>query len=297
MGRRVTGITVVGLIAGLVSACGGSGTPPEGLPDGTGAAAFAAATLHLTNSSRYLARTPYATSATSPKAIQAHLAEFRTAVRTYDLTFVELDRRAMRGKASSSGAVQTGWNALLRLSAETRRRNQALMTALADPLSLQAHECSLAENQPVAERQVEAMDAVVRATHKIQEDFDVTTDFDRVEPADADARQAESTVTVAVQCLDAIRMARSAAAPAARSATAGSKKPKKEERADLQALDLFVREGVPISAPGPLVDAREALLTYVAAAQEPATPVAKGREHRALESLRDILTRVRMLLG
>jgi hypothetical protein len=297
VGRRVTGITVVGLIAGLVSACGGSGTPPEGLPDGTGAAGFAAATLHLTNSSRYLGRTPYATSAKSPKAIQAHLVEFRSAVRTYDLTFVELDRRATRGKAGSGGDVRAGWDALLRLSAETRRRNQALMTALADPLTLQAHECSLAENQQVAERQVEAMDAVVRATKKIQETFDVTTDFDRIEPADADARQAESTVSVAVQCLDAIRMARTAAAPPAKTATARTKKPKKEERADLQALDLFVREGVPISAPGPLVDAREALLAYVAAAQEPATPVAASREHRALESLRDILTRVRMLLG
>jgi hypothetical protein len=297
VGRRVTGITIVGLIAGLASACGGSGTPPEGLPDGTGAAGFAAATLHLTNSSRYLGRTPYATSATSPKAIQAHLTEFRAAVRTYDLTFVELDRRATRGKAGSSGDVLTGWDALLRLSAETRRRNQALMVALADPLTLQAHECSLAENREAAARQVEAMDAVVRATKKIQEHFDVTTDFDRVEPADADAQQAESTVTVAVQCLDAIRMARTAAAPPAKTTTASSKKVKKEDRADLQALDLFVREGVPISAPGPLVDAREALLAYVAAAQEPATPVAASREHRALESLRDILTRVRMLLG
>ena len=297
MGRRVTGITIVGLIAGLASACGGSGTPPEGLPDGTGAAAFAAATLHLTNSARYLSRTPYATSAKTPKAVQAHLTEFRSAVRTYDLTFVELHRRATRGKAGSSGAVQSGWDALLRLSAETRRRNQVLMAALADPITLQAHECSLAENQQVAERQVEAMDAVVRATHKIQETFDVATDFDRVEPADADARQAESTVSVAVQCLDAIRMARTAAAPAAKTTTARAQKPKKEERADLQALDVFVREGVPISAPGPLVDAREALLAYVAAAQEPATPVAASREHRALETLRDILTRVRMLLG
>ncbi len=297
MGRRVTGITAVGLIAGLVSACGGSGVPPEGLPEGTGAAGYAAATLHVTNSARYLARTPYATSASSPKAVQAHLTEFRAAVRTFDLTFVELDRRARRGKAGSSGAVLSGWDALLRLSAETRRRNQALMLALTDPLTLQAHECDLAANQQVAERQVEAMDAVVRATKEIQRSFDVTTDFDRVEPADADARQAESTVTVAVQCLDAIRMARTSAAPGAKATTARSGQPKKEKRADLEALDQFVREGVPISAPGPLVDAREALLAYVSAAQAPSTPVAKSREHRALELLRDVLTRVRMLLG
>jgi hypothetical protein len=297
VGRLVTGITVVGLIAGLLSACGGSGIPREGLPEGTGAAGFAAATLHLTNSVRYLSRTPYATSASSPKAIQAHLLDFRSAVRTYDLTFVELQRRATRGKAGSNGVVLSGWDALLRFSAETRRRNQALMAALADPLTLQAHECSLAENQQVAERQVAAMDAVVRATHEIEKTFDVTTDFDRVEPADAAARRAESTVSVAVQCLDAIRMARTATAPAAKTTTARATKPKKEERADLQALDQFVREGVSISAPGPLVDAREALLAYVSQAQAPATAVAESREHRALESLRDILTRARMLLG
>ncbi len=297
MGRRVTGITVVVLTAGLVSACGGSGTSREGLPDGTGAAAFAAATLHVTNSSRYLSRTPYASSATTPKAIQAHLREFGAAVRIFDLTFVELDRRAARGKAGSSGPVLTGWEALLRLSAETRQRNQALMLALADPLTLQAHECDLVQNQQAAQRHVEAMDAVVRATHEIKRTFEITTDFDRVEPADADARRAEGTVTVAVQCLDAIRMARTAAAtPKTTTARAGGKL-KKEERADLQALETFVLEGVPISAPGQLVDAREALLAYFAAAQEPATAVAKGRERRALESLREVLTRVRMLLG
>ena len=91
-----------------MSACGSSGVPREGLAEGTGAAAFAAATLHLTNSARYLSRTPYATTASSPKAIQAHLLEFRSAVRTYDLTFVELDRRATRGTAGSSGVVLGG---------------------------------------------------------------------------------------------------------------------------------------------------------------------------------------------
>ena len=98
MGRRVTGIAVVVLFAGVASACGGTGTPREGLPDGTGAAAFAAATLHLENSSRFLAQTPYETSATTPKAIADHLAEFRAALRTFDLTFIELDRRANRGR-------------------------------------------------------------------------------------------------------------------------------------------------------------------------------------------------------
>ncbi|MDX6378328.1 MAG: hypothetical protein QOE98_2631 [Gaiellaceae bacterium] len=298
MGRRVTGITIVGLIAGVASACGGSGIPPEGLPEGTGAAGFAAATLHLSNSQRFLARTSYAATATTPKGIQAHLRELRGAVQTFDLTFVELDRRAARGKAGSTGVVLRGWDSLLRLSAETRRRNQALMVALADPLTLQAHECDLAANQQVAQRHVAAMDAVVGAAHEIEKTFDVTTEYDRVVPGDAAAQRAESTVAVAVLCLDAIRMASTAAAPAAKTTTArAGAKPRKQERADLQALDDFVREGVSISAPGQLIDAREALLAYVAAAQEPATPVAEGREHRALLSLREILTRVRLLLG
>jgi hypothetical protein len=271
--------------------------PREGLPDGTGAAGFAAATLHLTNSSRYLARTPYASSASSPMAIQAHLMELRGAVRTYDLTFVELDRRAARGKAGSTGAVLAGWQSLLRLSAETRRRNQALLAALADPLTLQAHECNLAENQQIAQRHVEAMDALVRATHEIERTYDVTTEYERLEVGDAAAHRAESTVVVAVLCLDATRMANTAASTAKTTTASSSAKPKKQERADLQALDTFVREGVAVTAPGQLVDAREALLAYVAAAQEPATPDAKGREHRALDSLREILTRVRILLG
>ena len=113
MGRRVTGITVVVLTAGLASACGGAGTPREGLPDGTGAAAFAAATLHLTNSSRYLARTPYASSATTPKAIQAHLRELAAALQTFDLTFVELDRRASRALAREEASAAADDDELL----------------------------------------------------------------------------------------------------------------------------------------------------------------------------------------
>lgn len=289
---------MVGLIAGVATACGGSGIPREGLPEGTGAAGFAAATLHLSNSQHFLARTSYAATATTPQGIQAHLRELRGAVQTFDLTFVELDRRATRGKAGSTDVVLRGWDSLLRLSAETRRRNQALMLALADPLTLQAHECDLEANREVAQRHVAAMDAVVDAAHEIEETFDVTTDYDRIEPGDADAQRAESTVAVAVLCLDAIRMAGTAAAPAAKTTTArAGAKPKKQVRADLQAIDAFVREGVPISAPGQLVDAREALLAYVGAAQEPATPVAASREHRALQSLRGVLTRVRLLLG
>ena len=285
------------LFAGVAGACGGTGTPPEGLPDGTGAAAFASATLHLENSSRFLAQTPYATSATTPKAIADHLTEFRTALRTFDLTFIELDRRAKRGLAGSSGAVLAGWNALLRLSAETRRRNLALLLALDDTQSLRSHECALGENQQVAQRQVEAMDAVVSAAHAIEKDFPVATEYAKVEPGDADAQRAESTVGVAVLCLDAIRMAVNAAPPPSGKTTPARAQPPKVVQEDLKALDGFVREGVPLSAPGQLVDAREALLAYVAAAQEAPSPVASTREHRALQSLGEILTRVRLLPG
>ncbi len=295
MGRRVTGIIVAALLAGFASACGGSSTPPEGLPDGTGAAAFAAATLHLTNSSRFLGQTPYATAATTPKAIQAHLTEFRAAVRTFDLTFIELDRRAARGRAGSTGAVLDGWTALLRLSAETRRRNLELMLALSDTQALQSHECDLGANQPAAQRQVEAMDAVVSAAHAIEKAYPITTEYATTDPGDATAQRAESTVSVAVLCLDAIRMAANAAPPA--SGTTVAKRVPKVVHEHLKALDAFVREGVPVTAPGQLVDAREALLSYLAAAQQPPSPEVASRERRALQSLREILTRVRLLPG
>ena len=299
MGRRVTGIAFVVLFAGVAGACGDGGAPREGLPDGTGAAAFAAATRHLGNSSRFLAQTPYETSATTPKAIAAHLAEFRAAVRTFDLTFIELDRRAVRGRAGSTGAVLDGWNALLRLSAETRRRNLALMLALTDTQALRTHECDLDQNRQGARRQVDAMDAVVTAAHAIEHDFPVTTEYAKTDPGDASARLAESTVGVAVLCLDAIRMAANAAPPVGTSKTtpARAAAPLKVVQEELKALDAFIREGVPVAAPGRFVDAREALLAYVAAAQEPASAVADSREHRALQALREILTRVRLLPG
>jgi hypothetical protein len=297
VGRRATGIAVVVLLAVLAGACGGTGTPVEGLPDGTGAAGFAAATLHLTNSSHFLQQTPYATGATTPKAIQAHLTEFRTAVHTFDLTFIELDRRSNRGRAGSSGVVLAGWNALLRLSAETRRRNLALQTALTDPLTLQSHECDLQANQQLAQRQVEAMDAVVTAAHAIEKAFPVTTEYAEVDAGDAAAQRAESTVTVAMLCLEATRMATAAAPPAAKTATARATRAPKVGRADLKALDEFVRKGVPVSAPGRLVDAREALLAYLGAAQEPPSPVAESRERHALQSLREIMDGVRYLVG
>ena len=142
------------------------------------------------------------------------------------------------------------------------------------------------------------MDAVVRATHKIQETFDVTTDFDRVEPGDAAAQQAGEHRLVS-PCSASTRSGwraprrrpqrRRRPARAQEAEEGGARRP--------AGARLFVREGVPVSAPGQLVDAREALLAYVAAAQEPATPVPPSREHRALETLRDILTRVRILLG
>ena len=241
--------------------------------------------------------TPYETSATTPKAVADHLAEFRAALRTFDLTFIELDRRATRGRTGSSGVVLAGWNALLRLSAETRRRNLALWTALADTQALRTHECALQENQQAAQRQVQAMDAVVTAAHAIEKDFDVTTEYAKTDAGDAAAQQAESTVGVAVLCLDAIRMAANAAPPEGGKTTPARATKPKVVQEDLKALDSFVRKGVSISAPGQLVDAREALLAYVSAAQEPSSPVATSREHRALTSLREILTRVRLLPG
>jgi hypothetical protein len=297
VGRRVTGITVVVLSAGIAAGCGGAGAPPEGLPDGPGAAGFAAATLHLANSSRFLAQTPYETSATTPKAIAAHLAEFRAAVRTFDLTFVELDRRARRGRAGSAGAVLDGWNSLLRLSAETRRRNLGLLVALTDVQALRTHECDLAADQPVAQRQVEAMDAVVSAAHAIEKAYPVTTEYAKTDPGDAAAQRAESTVGVAVLCLDAIRMAANAAPPDATTTTARAARKPKVVQEELKSLDRFVREGIAVSAPGQLVDAREALLAYVTAAREPPSPVSQSHEHQAMQALREILTRVRLLPG
>jgi hypothetical protein len=297
MGRRVTGITVVMLSAGIAGGCGGAGAPPEGLPDGTGAAAFKAATLHLANSSRFLAQTPYETSAKTPKAIAGHLAEYRAAVRTFDLTFIELDRRATRGRAASTGAVLDGWNALLRLSAETRRRDLGLYRALTDPQALRTHECDLAANHPVALRQVEAMDAVVRAAHAVERAFDVITEYATTDPGDAAAQRAESTVGVAVLCLDAIRMAANAAPPEGTTTTARAARKPKVVQEELKALDRFVREGVPVSAPGQLVDAREALLAYVTAAQEPPSPVAESHERSTRQALREVLARVRLLPG
>lgn len=299
MKRRVTGIAAAALLAVVASGCGGASEPPEGLPEGTGAAGFAAATLHLSNATRYLGRTPYETGATTPKAVRAHLAELRTALRTFDSTFVELERRATRGRAGSNGEVRAGWESLLRLGQQTRRRNQLLLIALADTGTLQAHECDLEANRQASLGHVTAMDAVVRASRAIEADYEVDTSYGRVEPYDGEALLAESTIGVAVRCLDAMSMTAASASGKAGAATVSNRPTKaaKARTAQLKALDRFVREGVPVTAPGQLVDAREALLAYAAAVGEAPSAGATSHTHGTLRTLRDTLTRVRMLLG